>query len=357
VRVFVVVCAVCAVVVGAVACAGEAARIPDKDGDEALDGAVHARFAVVDPDHQDWRDRSFVLHLPPGYDGGALPVVVDFHGGGGDADGAFVLTCDGGGTFNNASCLAAKADEEGFAVVAPEGTPAHFFPNHRTWNAGGRKDDDVFRCVSGRACDENVDDMAFFDALLDEVHRGVAVDDARVFVTGMSNGAAMAHRVGCERSTVVAAVGAVAGGNQLEAVQGCHPARPVPVLQISGTDDPCWRFGADDEMGACEARVNATKIHVSIEETLEGWRARNGCGEEFSEAAVDDDADDGLSAVHRAFAGCIDDAAVEAIVVEGGGHAWPGGYTYLGDDVIGKTTADFRANDALWDFFEQHPLP
>lgn len=347
------------VVVGAVAgCGGEQPRIPDKGGDDALAGAVDARFAVHDPPHQNWRDRSFLLHLPPSYDPAeAIPVVVVFHGGGGNADSAFSLTCHGGGGAFDGSCITALADAEGFAVVAPEGTPAVLATNHRTWNAGGRKDDEVFRCVSGRACDENVDDVAFFDALLAEVERGVNVDPARIFLTGISNGGAMAHRLACERSTVVAAIGPVGGGNQLEAVQGCSPARPVPVLQIHGTEDPCWRFGKDDDMGKCEAQINAEKIHISAEETVEGWRARNGCSDEFVDVDVDDAADDGASAVHRAFSGCIDDAAVEVVIVDGGGHTWPNGKEYLPDSVIGRTTTDFSANDVLWDFFQQHPLP
>lgn len=352
---------VVAVAIGAALCAcGEQQqpRIPDKDGADALAGGATGRFAVHDPEHQSWRDRSFVLHLPPGYDDeDAVPVVVVFHGGGGNAAAALQLTCALGGDLDP-SCLTRLADDEGFAVVAPEGTPAVLLPNHRTWNAGGRSDDAVFRCVSGRACDENVDDVAFFDALLREVERGVRVDRQRVFVTGLSNGAALAHRLACERSTVVAAAGAVAGGNQLEAVQGCNPARPVPVLQIHGTDDPCWRFGTDDEMGACEARIHPEKIHVSAEETVEGWRARNGCSDEFSEAALDDgDEDDGTSAVVRAFAGCIDGADVEFVVIDGGGHTWPQGYGYLPEATIGSTSTDFSANARLWAFFDAHPLP
>lgn len=347
-------------VVAGCGCAGELPRIPDKGGADALVGRVDARFRVHDPAHQDWRDRSFLLHLPEGYDNGdAVPVVVAIHGGGGNADGMLALTCKPG---DDSTCLRSLADREGFAVVVPEGTPAHLFHNHRTWNSGGQKGHERFRCVSGRACDENVDDVAFFDALLAEVKRGVAVDDDRVFVTGMSNGGAMAHRLACERSTVVAAIAPVGGGNQLEAVQGCAPARPVPVLSIHGTDDPCWRFGADDDnTEGCAGALQPGLVHQSIEETVEGWRARNGCSTEFDDVDIDDaddsDADDGMSAVRRSFRDCIDDAAVELVRVDGGGHTWPQGHPYLGEDVVGAVTADFNANELMWSFFEDHPLP
>ena len=359
-----VVCVVCVIasVVGSVAvvggCNSAPPRIPDKDSDDALAGGDEGRFQVFDPDHQSWRDRGFFVHVPAGYDqadDAGVPVVVVFHGGGGNAERALQLTCDGGGVLDP-TCLVHLADDEGFVVVAPDGTPAVLLPNHRTWNAGGRVDDETFRCVSGRACADNVDDVAFFDALIAEVERGVHVDKQRIFLTGISNGGAMSHRLACERSTVVAAIGAVGGGNQLEAVQGCNPARPVPVLQIHGTKDPCWRFGSDDALGDCEAKVD-DKTHLSAEETVEGWRLRNGCGAEFDEASLDDSADDGTSAVVRAFKDCDDGADVDFIVVDGGGHTWPRGYDYLPESVIGKTSADFSANAQLWSFFKGHPLP
>ena len=346
------------VVVAAAGCASEPPRIPDKDADDALAAPFSGRFLVHDPERADWKDRSFLLQLPENVDVDddvGAPLLIVLHGGGGNAESAFSLACPGGNTSDE-GCWSQLAEREGFVVVAPEGTPAHFFPNHRTWNAGGGGEQ---RCTSGRACKENVDDVAFFDALLAEVQRGVRIDARRIFVAGMSNGAAMAHRLACERSTVVAAIGPVGGGNQLQTVQGCNPARPVPVLQLHGTADPCWRFGDDDDMGACERSISAVP-HVSIEATIEGWCARNGCDELPAEDAVaddDDDDDDGLSSVRLSFAGCLDGADVELVRTDGGGHTWPRGYPYLGENVIGKTTTDFSANELLWAFFVEHPLP
>ncbi len=333
-------------------CAIEPNRIPNRSDDDALLGPFDGRFQVPGV------ERSFLIHLPPPRDdGAALPLVIALHGGGGNATSAFTLACPNGDTSDD-RCLSKLADREGFVVVAPEGTPARVLSNHRTWNAGGG--DSEHRCVSGRACADNVDDVAFFDALLAEVQRGVKIDARRIFVTGMSNGAAMAHRLACERSKVVAAIGPVGGGNQVQTVQGCTPERAVPVLAIHGTQDPCWHFGAKDPMGKCEARLGSLP-HFSIEQTLESWRVRNGCNAVASETEVKDqdgnDDDDGLRSVRVSFGGCRGGADVELVRVEGGGHSWPLGNPYLGEGIIGKTTTDFSANELLWSFFAAHPLP
>ena len=45
---------------------------------------------------------------------------------------------------------------------------------------------------------------------------------------------------------------------------------------------------------------------------------------------------------------------VLAYVVKNGGHAWPGGWKYLGEWAIGKVSRDFNASTALLEFFSLH---
>jgi polyhydroxybutyrate depolymerase len=63
---------------------------------------------------------------------------------------------------------------------------------------------------------------------------------------GMSNGAMMSHRAGCERSTKVAAIGAVTGLFPEALAATCAPARPVPAMMIDGVEDHAtaalWKF-------------------------------------------------------------------------------------------------------------------
>src|SRR5207245_1310631 len=131
--------------------------------------------------------------VPPGYDGREpVPVVLMIHGAGGTA--RWTLAETGWG---------AKADQEGFLAVFPQGTPpdprrpAHFRTNPQLWNDGPARD------IAGR---QETDDVGFIRALLTDLAARFAVDEHRVYVTGFSNGAAMTFRLGAELSTAFAAL-------------------------------------------------------------------------------------------------------------------------------------------------------
>ena len=136
-------------------------------------------------------ERHFLVHVPP--QAGAktpLPVVLMLHGGGGTGKGALAETG-----------WDRKADEAGFLAVFPDATrpapekPARFGSNSQVWNDG-----------SGRfhAGEQNVDDVACLNAILDDLCAHYPVDPRRIFVTGFSNGASMAFRAGAELSKRVA---------------------------------------------------------------------------------------------------------------------------------------------------------
>lgn len=321
-------------------------RAPERGSREALRGPFDGDLTIPGFDKRAWS-----LHLPPSYDGSTpLPVVLVLHGGGGKKEGARRMTCPRGDTADPA-CITALADREGFAVVFPDGNPGELFEELRTWNAGGGKDG--FQCVSGKACEDGADDLAFFDALHAEIRRALVVDEARVFVAGHSNGAAMAHRLACERSTRFAAVAAVAGGNQLAAVDACTIARPVPVLQIHGSDDPCWTFEPSNE--ACAQKDGLLK--VGIRETVDGWAERNGCSADPITEALPDSVDDGTTTTRETHAGCVGGGDVVLLLSSGAGHTWPGGTPALGESRVGPVALDFDADEEIWAFFKAHPLP
>lgn len=320
-------------------------RAPDRASAEALVGPLNAEFAIPGYDK-----RRYQLRLPTGYDGsGPVPVIYALHGGGGNHRGGHRMTC-ADGDITDASCLSVVADREGFAVVYPDGHAGDPMEDVRTWNAGGGGDG--FQCVSGPACADNIDDIAFFDTLHEEILRAVNVDEARVYATGLSNGAAMSHRLACERSTVIAAIAPVGGGNQVAAVQGCSVARAVPVLQIHGSADPCWPL----EGGAQSCVQNDGQSKVGIQESIDGWVERNGCvGEPVSEA-LPDSAGDGTTTTRVTHTECVEGGAVVVLLSEGGGHSWPGGWAYLGEGQIGPLVEDYSANEEIVAFFKAHAL-
>lgn len=72
--------------------------------------------------------------------------------------------------------------------------------------------------VRGRAVDRCWDtapdgpDVAFFDALVDEVESTWCADPERRFATGYSSGSFMTHQLACVRGDVLAGVASIAGG-------------------------------------------------------------------------------------------------------------------------------------------------
>ena len=84
------------------------------------------------------------------------------------------------------------------------------------------------------------DDVAFIAATIDRLESTAGIDPDRVYVTGLSRGAMMSYRLGCELSARVAAIAPVSGNMATadgSAYVACSLARPVSVFAIHGTAD------------------------------------------------------------------------------------------------------------------------
>ena len=88
----------------------------------------------------------------------------------------------------------AEADGGHFLVAYPDGLG-------RAWNAGS---------CCGEPQRTNLDDVGFITTMVSDIEQQIPIDPARVYVTGMSNGAMMALRLGCQ-TDVFAAIAPVAG--------------------------------------------------------------------------------------------------------------------------------------------------
>ena len=331
------------------AVAAETANAACAEGVSA--GGPPATFAVPG-----WKDRDYDLSLPASFRCGTpVPLLVVLHGGGGNKDNMRRLVCPGG-DLASAACLDRVALAAGMAVVFPNGSDAPGVRllvrgGIRTWNAGGGQGDTV--CVSGDACKRGVDDIAYVRALLADVGRRIAVDPKRVYATGFSNGAALAHRLACDAADLFAAVAPVSGENQA-ALAGCAPSRPVALLVIHGTQDRCWPYAGG--AGGCIA----TGRYVSVAETLAGWTARNGCRAEARRTELPPRAGvaDGTSVVRHDYAGCVAGGALQHLEVVGNGHYWPDGQAYARPALLGGAPSrQLDASRAVVEFLEAHARP
>jgi len=276
--------------------------------------------------------RSYVVHVPPqAARGDALPLLLAFHGGGGQAEG-----------FREYAGLDAVADREGFVVVYPDGS-GRVGRRLLTWNAGA---------CCGFAQREGVDDVAFARAVVDDVARRVAVDRTRVYATGHSNGAMMAYRVAAEASDLVAAIAPVGGAMQVEAFA---PARPVPVLHIHSVDDPraLYAGGLGPPFPLTRSRVQ----HKAVEVELQRWVVLDGCPGEPEPIEVRREEKTGHTATHLRYAPCQSGAEVELWKLTGAGHGWPGSEGALSERIIGPETHVISTAEEVWRFVSRFERP
>jgi polyhydroxybutyrate depolymerase len=268
--------------------------------------------------------RTYLVHLPKNYDRAKhWPVVFVLHGGGGRGQGMDVLT-----HFDD------FADRNGIIGVFPDGITSG-------WNDGR---------VAPRLAVHTADDVAFISALLDKLESEYSIDSARVYATGISNGGFMSFRLGCELAPRIAAVAPVASTLSNDLAKTCHPARPVPMLMINGTADPLVPYQGGNVF-------NDGGAIFSAEASAQKWAQMNGCPSGPVTTTIPSKTNGGLPTKIFKYSGCKSGADVELHAIERGGHTWPGGFQYLPESLIGKTSREFDANEVIWKFFSTHPQP
>jgi polyhydroxybutyrate depolymerase len=269
------------------------------------------------------RRRTYLYHRPKDDDGKTpRPVVIVFHGGGGNAENAVRMTS-----------LDAKADAEHFIAVYPNGS-GPIDGALLTWNA--------WNCC-GPALDEHVDDIAFVRAMVERLEQDFAIDRKRIYATGLSNGGIFTHRVGCELSDIFAAIAPVAGALNTE---DCKPDHPVSVVMFHGTADQHVLYDGGRPLQTVDRRHPREDKPVSY--AVETWVKLDHCKTEPARTKEG-------HVTHDVYPDGTDGAAVELYTIEGQGHAWPGGHKGREHGNVDEPTTEISATDLMWDFFAKHP--
>jgi polyhydroxybutyrate depolymerase len=259
------------------------------------------------------RARTYEIHRPAGRDlAKPAALVIMLHGGFGSGQQA-----------ERAYGWDAAADRAGFVVAFPDGIG-------RSWNAGGT--------CCGPARRNAIDDLGFITALIATLSRRENIDPARVYLTGMSNGAAMAYRYACEGELAVAAVGAVAGSLSF----ACTPLRPVSVMAIHGLDDGNIPIG-----GGVGSKGVSGVAWRPVAETVDAFRRVDRC---------DLPAVRQKDGVTTAASRCAGGREVVLTTIAGAGHQWLGSARGgpLVRLLLDAPSQALDATAALVDFFGRH---
>jgi polyhydroxybutyrate depolymerase len=279
----------------------------------------------IKADGQTW---TYHLHVPLQARSGGAPLVVVFHGAGGN--GKDYLIKNG---------WVALSEKEGFVVGAPDGLPAlprlpaSFRMNPRLWNSGQ---------LNPNMPRAKVNDLSFVKALLDDIVQRTAVDKSRIYATGHSNGAGMTFKVGAELSSLFAGIATVMGLNTSE---GAQPTKALPTLMLIGTHDPL------NPIEGGERQLPWGKSTVPpISHGIQAWSQSLNC----KSPAVQERDDDQVT-IER-FNQCRDGASYTIWYLKGQGHAWPGGQdSGLPESVMGPNITRVNATDVIWQFFSSLP--
>ena len=286
----------------------------------------------------DGKDREYRIHVPAKYDSKIkTPLVLCFHGGGGNADQGSVMG------------MTSVADENGFIVVYPNAINKH-------WNDG--RESEMYR-----EHDQSIDDVAFAMEIVDRVKKKFNIDEARIFSTGVSNGGFMTQRLAIEHSETFSAVGIVIATMAKPLKEKFDPKLPVSVLYLNGTADPLVPYGGGEVVVELFPKLSKLRkkpqksrgVCVSTDEAVSMWVKRNKLkGTPETSQLPDEDTEDGCSVELSRWNGGQQGTSVALYKVVGGGHTLPGRPQRIPGHVVGKTNRDIVCFEVVWDFFANH---
>lgn len=245
--------------------------------------------------------RTYFLHVPPKYDPArGIPLVLAFHG-----------LSDKAADFIKYIDIEREADAQNVVFIAPQGLGV--VPG---WNAGN-------------CCGEpqlfGIDDVGFARDLIASAQRELCIDDKRIYAMGFSNGGMFTHRLGCELSNVLAALGPVSGTPM---VKECKPERAISLLAFHGNADPVVGYEG-----------GGTGTFPKVNDVFADWSRRDRCTDSahpsFKNGAVS----------CQTYEQCAEGTVDTLCTIDQGKHAWPGS---------SNGTQDVQATAELLRFFAKH---
>jgi polyhydroxybutyrate depolymerase len=258
----------------------------------------------------DGADRSYAVYLPSQINTN-IPLVMYFHGAGGFAWPEI-----------QQSEFMDVAGDNNFILVYPQAT-IWDEPDIPSWN--------VVEFI-------DVDDIGFVQEMLKQLVLDYAIDEKRVYATGMSSGGYMTYYLAFKMGAKLAAIAPAAGlpttfVSMPQALQ-CK----LPLMHIHGTIDATVSYFGGE-------------YSVSVDSTVAFWTRNNGC---FASPVITQMPDiypnDGSTVTVYTYESPYFNKGVKLYKINNGGHSWPG----QTDDPY--TNRDIDLESEIWNFFKMYSI-
>ncbi|KIY66261.1 carbohydrate esterase family 1 protein [Cylindrobasidium torrendii FP15055 ss-10] len=290
---------------------------PYADGDTSGCGIEHDFWGL--PHHLDiessGQKRSYYIHLPWDYDPNHhYPVVFGFHGAG-----------TSGHYFDVDTLLSLPLFSSSKIMIYPDGV-------HGTWAGPSYAHTTIKQ------------DLQFVWDILAHLRAKYCINSARVYAAGFSNGAGFLDTLACNATVggEFAAFAPAAGVYYTEPDGACKPARnTTPFLEFHGMKDTSAPYDGGKGHGG--------KL-PSIEDWLDLWADRNGCGNKPTQSDFEE------GKVHHLSYECKGEQGKGALQhwrVDDMGHVWPAKHPNLS----GGKPAHISAGLLAMQFFDQFVRP
>lgn len=239
--------------------------------------------------------REYIIYVPENYNvTTAFPLLLSFHG--------LTSNMEFNYSYTNFDEL---AERENFIVVHPNGIS-------NTWTVSANDDTDIDFIVS----------------LLNQLEEDYNIESNRIYSTGMSMGGFFSFSLACRLSDRIAAVASVTGSMYQPAINNCSPVKPMPILQIHGTEDGIVQYS-------------------SVSGLLDFWTSHNNTDAlPIISNIPDSDTGDGSTVERYEYLNGDNDVEVQHLKITGGGHEWPG---FQGN-------MDINASEEVWSFVKAFDL-
>lgn len=198
----------------------------------------------------------------------------------------------------------------------------------------------------------NIDDPAFFGAMIHYFTEKYNADTNEVFAVGFSNGGQMCYKLAREKPQWFKGIAAISASLPVQENNDCYETgQPVSILVMNGTADPVSPYnGGEVSSGDGQKRGSV----ISTRETITYWLNLDGCDTVPVIAFTYPDKDTaGHSMVTESvYQNARNKKRVALVEIENGGHVVPNPGFSLWPKQLGNVNKDINAPEVIWNFFE-----